>query len=94
MLSFENMTVDSNIFNLQRQPIIFYEVDIVNWLDVYGCDDSCADGLLENDLCDAIDSLYYDSSYSSFFITHTPDPILELKYLPDSFMSFWILRKT
>ena len=31
-LSFENMTIDLNIFHLQRQPTIFYDVDSVNWL--------------------------------------------------------------
>jgi len=40
--SFENMTVELNIFNLQRQPAIFYEIDSVNWLDIYTCEDPCA----------------------------------------------------
>ena len=34
-LSFENMTIELNIFNLQRQPAIFDEFNSVNWLDVY-----------------------------------------------------------
>ena len=44
-LSFGNMTVELNIFNLQRQPAIFDEFYSVNWLGVYNCNDSCADSL-------------------------------------------------
>ena len=51
------MTIELNIFNLQRQPAIFDEFNSVNWLDVYACDDSYADGLIENDMFDEIDSL-------------------------------------
>ena len=92
-----NMTVELNIFNLQRQPAIFDGFD-VNWLDVYACGDSyvdglidndiCAeidpvDGLIDNDLCAEIDPLSPDSSNSPSF-THTPDPVLELKPFTDS----------
>jgi len=55
-LSFRNMIVELNIFNLQRQPAIFDEIDSINWLDVYASVDSCADALIENDICDEIDS--------------------------------------
>jgi len=82
-LAFENMTSVLNIFNLQRQPIVFDEFDSVNWLDLYACDDSYADSLIEDDICEEIDSLPFDSSHSSS-ITHTFDPILKLKPLPDS----------
>jgi len=57
---------------------------------MYTCDDSCADGFIENDIfneidsCDEIDSLSPNSSDSPSFVTHTLDPILELKPLPDS----------
>ena len=56
-LSFENMTVELNIFNLQRQPAIFDEFNIVNWLDVYTCNDSYVDDLIEDDIFNEIDSL-------------------------------------
>ena len=79
-LSFGNMIVELNIFSLQRQPAIFDGFDTVNWLDVYACNDSYVDELIDNDICDEIDSLSPDSP--SF--THTPDPVLELKSLPDS----------
>ena len=82
-LSFGNMTVELNIFNLQRQHAIFDGFDTVNWLDVYACDDSYVDGLIDNDICDEIDPLTPNSSYSPSF-AHTPDPVLELKPLPGS----------
>ena len=63
-LSFGNITVELNIFNLQRQPTIFDGFDTMNWLDVYACDDSYAGGLIDNDVCDKIDSLSLDSSNS------------------------------
>ena len=50
------MIVELNIFNLQRQPVIFDEIDSINWLDVYASVDSWADALIENDICDEIDS--------------------------------------
>ena len=78
------MTVELKIFNLQRQLAIFDEFDSVNWLDVYACDDSYANGLIEDDICNEIDSLSLDSSESPSCVSHTPDPILELKILPDS----------
>ena len=53
-LSFENTTVDLNIFSLQRQPAIFDGIDNVNWLEAYACEDSCANRFLENDLCNDI----------------------------------------
>jgi len=43
----------------------------VNWLDMYDCDDSCADDWL-NDFCDVIDSLSPDSSNSHSFVSHRP----------------------
>ena len=85
------MTVELNIFNLQRQPAIFDECDSVSWLNVYTCDDSCADGLIDNDVCDEINfcdeinSLSPDSSDPSSF-AHPLDPALELKPLPDFLM--------
>ena len=83
-LSFGNMTVELNIFNLQRQPTIFDKFDNINWLDVYACDDSCTDGLIENDICDEIDSFSPGASKSPSFVTHASDPTLQLKPLPDS----------
>jgi len=77
------MTIELNIFNLQRQPAIFDEFNSVNWLDVYACDDSYANGLFKDDICDENDSLLLDSSQSSS-VTHASDPPLELKPLPDS----------
>jgi len=77
------MTVDLNIFNLQRQHVIFDEFGSINWLEVHACDDSYADGLIKDDICDEIDSLPPNSSHSSS-ITHTSDPSLELKPLSDS----------
>jgi len=82
-LSFENMTVDLNIFNLQRQLTIFYETNNVNCPDVYDCNDSCANDSLENEFCDVIDSLFPHSSDSPSSVPHTPDHTLELKLLPD-----------
>jgi len=43
-------------------------------LDVYACDDSCAKGLLENDLYEEIDSFSSNSSDSPSFVTHARDP--------------------
>jgi len=51
---------------------------------VYACDDSCADSLIENNICNEINSLSLDSSNSPFFVTHTPSPSLELKPFSDS----------
>ena len=84
-LSFGNMTVELNIFNLQRQPALLDEIDSVNWLDVYACNDSCADSLVEDENYDEINSLPFLSSDPSFSGTYTADPTLELKLLPDSF---------
>jgi len=50
---------------------------------VYACDDSYADSLIDNDICDEIDSLSLDSSNSPSF-AQTLDLVLELKPLPDS----------
>ena len=72
-----------NIFNLQRQPAIFDECDGVNWLNVYTCDDSCTDSLIDNDFCDKINSFAPDSSDPHSF-ANTSNPALELKPLPDS----------
>ena len=52
---------------------------------MYTCNDSCADGLLENDFCHEINSLSLDSSDPPSFVTHTLNPTIELKPLPDSF---------
>jgi len=68
------MTDDLNIFNPQSQSAIFDDTDSVNWLDMYTCDDSCADGLIENITCDGIDSFSFYSSYSPSFVTHAFDP--------------------
>jgi len=70
-LSFGNMTVELNIFNLQRQPAIFNEFDSVNWLDVYACNNSCADSMIEDENCDQIDSLPLLSS-DPLLLVHTP----------------------
>lgn len=70
-LSFGNMIVELNIFNLQRQPAIFDGFDTVNWLDVYACDDSYVDGLVDNDVCDEIDPFSPDSSDSPFFCAYS-----------------------
>jgi len=83
-LSFENITVELNMFNLQRQPTIFNQFDSVDSLDVHACDDSYADSLIENEIGDEIDSLPPDSSHSPSSVTHNTDPTLELKPLPDS----------
>jgi len=83
-LSFGNITVDLNILSSQRQSAIFDEINCVNWLDVYICDDLCDDGLIENNLCDEIGSLSPDSSNSLSFVAHAPNPMLELKPLPNS----------
>jgi len=64
--------------------LFFDEIDNVNWLDVYACDDSCTDDLIENDMYDETDSLSYDSSNSPSFVTYTFDPTLELKPKPNS----------
>jgi len=86
------MTVDLYIFNMQRQCAIFNESNSINWFDVYAYDDSCADVLVEDDICSEIISFSPDSFYSSSFITHAPGPTLELKHLLDSLsMCFWIL---
>ena len=82
-LSFRNMTVELNIFNLQRQLAIFDRFDTVNWLDEYACDDLCVDWLIDKDICDETNPLSPDSSDSPSF-AHTPDPVLELKPLPAS----------
>ena len=63
---------------------IFYETDNVNWLDMYTCADSCANGLLENQFCDEINSFSVNSSNSFSSITHAPNPTLESKPLSDS----------
>jgi len=65
------MTVELNIFNLQRQPAIFNEFDSVNWLDVYACNNSCADSMIEDENCDQIDSLPLLSS-DPLLLVHTP----------------------
>jgi len=83
-LSFEKMNVELNIFSLQRQPTIFDEFDSVNWLDVYACNDSCADSLVEDENCDEIDFIPFLFSDPSSSSTYTTDPTLELKPLPDS----------
>ena len=45
--------------------------------------------MIDNDICDEIDPLSPDSSYSPS-LAHTPDPVLELKPLPDSLRYvFW-----
>ena len=59
-LSLGNMTIYLNIFSLQRQPAIVDENDNANWLNVYACDGSCADGLFENDTLEEIDSPSHD----------------------------------
>jgi len=69
-LSFGNMTLNLNIFNLQRQHVIFDETDSVNWLDVYAWNDSCGNGLVKNDIYDAIGSLSPDSFNFTSFVTH------------------------
>ena len=56
----------------------------VNWLDVYACNDSCVDSLVEDKNCDEIDSLPFLSSDPPSSGTYTSDPTLELKPLPDS----------
>jgi len=51
------MTIELNIFNLQRQSTIFDEIDSVNWFYMYACEDSCANDSLKNDFCDVLESL-------------------------------------
>ena len=65
----------------------------MNWLDMYDCDDSCADDWL-NDFCDVIDSLSPNSSTSPSFVTHTLDLTLKLKPLYD-FLKYtsWVLMR-
>jgi len=51
---------------------------------MYTCDDTSADGLIENDICDEIDSFSHDCSDSPSIMTHAPNPTLELKPLRNS----------
>ena len=41
-LSFENMSVDLNIVNLQRESAAFDGIDSLLWLNMYTCDEACA----------------------------------------------------
>jgi len=83
-LSFGNMTIELNIFNLQRQPAIFDEFDSVDWIDVYACNASWVDGLIEDENYEESDSFSLLSPDPPFSVTHTSDPTLELKPLPNS----------
>jgi len=51
---------------------------------MYACADSCVNDLIENNICDKINSHSCDSSNSPSFVTNTSDRTLELKPLPDS----------
>ena len=51
---------------------------------MYIYDDSYADRLIENHMCDKIDSLSPDSSNFSSLVTHVSNSTLELKPLSDS----------
>ena len=53
-------------------------------LDSYACNDLCADGLIENDICGEIGCLPFDSSHPLSSVTHDTDPALKLKPLSDS----------
>ena len=85
-LSFENMIIKLNIFNLQRQPAIFESLTVLIGLMymLVNCNDSCADSLIEDEICDEIDYFPLRSSDPSSSVTHTSDPTLELKPLPNS----------
>ena len=49
---------------------------------MHACNDSCVDGLPENDLRSEIDSLSHDCSNFPSFATQTLDPAIESKHLP------------
>jgi len=57
---FGDMTIKLNIFYPQRQHTIFDDFGSVNWLEVYTCDDSYANGLIKDNICNEIDSLSPD----------------------------------